>query len=126
MDRLKTQSDVVGVRANKSGRLEIIVRTDNVSTEVCWNDLSNPSIGRASDHFLITNGRLELTSDYSQGERRSEPERKPGRSPYPVVRKRQDGCAADARNYGICQELHEVLAEPCHLHDYHSLSVLTL
>ncbi|EKM57854.1 uncharacterized protein PHACADRAFT_90692 [Phanerochaete carnosa HHB-10118-sp] len=46
MDRLKTQSDVVGIRANRSGRLEIVVRTDNVSTEVCWQGLPNPNFGR--------------------------------------------------------------------------------
>lgn len=45
IDRLKTQSDIMGVRANKAGRLQISVSTDTVKTEVFWTNLSNPSMG---------------------------------------------------------------------------------
>lgn len=46
MDRLKTQSDFIAIRANRAGRLQISVSTDNVKTDVAWTNLSNPPMTR--------------------------------------------------------------------------------
>ena len=53
IERLKTQSDIIGIRANRSGRLQISVSTDNVKTDVCWTKLSNPSMGRNTCHYYV-------------------------------------------------------------------------
>jgi hypothetical protein len=48
VERLRTLSDTIAVRANKSGRLELSVKTDSVSTDVVWTGLSNPTMGDCS------------------------------------------------------------------------------
>ncbi|KAI0090215.1 cell cycle checkpoint [Irpex rosettiformis] len=46
VERLRSLSDTVAIRANRSGRLEFSVRTDSVSTDVAWTGLSNPTMAK--------------------------------------------------------------------------------
>lgn len=45
VERLKAQSDIIGVRASKSGDLVLSLGTDNVKTDVSWTGLNNPTMG---------------------------------------------------------------------------------
>ncbi|KAI0346232.1 cell cycle checkpoint [Trametopsis cervina] len=44
VERLRSLSDTIAVRANKSGRLEFSVKTDAVSTDIAWTGLNNPTM----------------------------------------------------------------------------------
>ncbi|KAI0703846.1 checkpoint protein Hus1/Mec3 [Cytidiella melzeri] len=46
VERLRSLSDTIAVRANKLGRLEFSVRTDSVSCDVAWTGLSNPTMAK--------------------------------------------------------------------------------
>ena len=57
VERLRSLSDVIAVRANRSGKLQVSVRTDAVSTDVTWTGLNNPTMGLCSS----LSGGPELT-----------------------------------------------------------------
>ncbi|KAI0806067.1 checkpoint protein Hus1/Mec3 [Irpex lacteus] len=44
VERMRSLSDTIAIRANRSGRLEFSVRTDSVKTDVAWTGLSNPTM----------------------------------------------------------------------------------
>ncbi|KAF7789756.1 hypothetical protein EIP86_000702 [Pleurotus ostreatoroseus] len=46
VERLRVHADVVGLRANRVGRLVLSVSTESVSTDVAWDGLNNPTMVR--------------------------------------------------------------------------------
>lgn len=70
VERLRSLSDVIAVRANRSGRLQVSVRTDAVSTDVTWTGLNNPTMGiftplvrEGSIHTLHLTAKESATQD---------------------------------------------------------------
>ena len=45
VERLRALGDVVAVRANRSGKLQISAATENAKIDVVWGNLQNPRIG---------------------------------------------------------------------------------
>ncbi|KAI0077802.1 cell cycle checkpoint [Panus rudis PR-1116 ss-1] len=48
VERLRAHSDIIGVYANNSGRLQISSATESVSVKVEWNKLKNPVLSNAT------------------------------------------------------------------------------
>ena len=56
VERLRMLSDVIAVRANQTGRLQLSVSTDAVSTDVEWIGLDSPNMG--SSAFMSCNVQM--------------------------------------------------------------------
>ncbi|TCD60407.1 hypothetical protein EIP91_010222 [Steccherinum ochraceum] len=46
VDRLKSLSEVIAIRANGNGKLQISVSTDDIKTDVDWSGLTNPPMAK--------------------------------------------------------------------------------
>lgn len=42
MDKLRPMSDILAIRANNSGRLQLSISTEGVKVDTDWKDCTNP------------------------------------------------------------------------------------
>ncbi|GJE85615.1 cell cycle checkpoint [Phanerochaete sordida] len=68
MERLRSQSDIIRVQANKAGRLDFAVSTDSIAIEVCWTGLQAPTFGKRASQAQ------NQSQSESQGESQEEQE----------------------------------------------------
>ena len=52
VDRLRPMADIVAVRANGAGRLQISAGTDEVKVDLVWEGCTNPRMGEWSSFNL--------------------------------------------------------------------------
>ena len=53
VERLRPLSDVIAVRCNNNGKLQISVQTESVSVDTHWSGCTNPKMGEPLD-FIVT------------------------------------------------------------------------
>ncbi|SRR5216684_3259301 len=70
VERMRNLSDVIAVRANSSGRLQLSASTEVVKADITWTNCSHPRIGRLSPRSsftcaLLSNAHAFLSFLYS-------------------------------------------------------------
>lgn len=53
VERLRPLSDVIAVRCNNNGKLQISVQTESVSVDTRWSGCTNPKMGASSASLLL-------------------------------------------------------------------------
>ncbi|SRR6266403_1273182 len=53
VERMRNLSDVIAVRANSSGRLQLSASTEVVKADITWTNCSHPRIGQSSAALLF-------------------------------------------------------------------------
>lgn len=53
VERMRNLSDVIAVRANSSGCLQLSASTEVVKADITWSDCSHPRIGKVSDTLRL-------------------------------------------------------------------------
>jgi HUS1 checkpoint protein len=85
VERMRNLSDVIAVRANSSGRLQLSASTEVVKADITWTNCSHPRIGtvirfacpclRFYFLFLAADGASQANGGDDDGERERERER---------------------------------------------------
>ena len=54
VERMRNLSDVIAVRANSSGRLQLSASTEVVNADITWTNCSHPRIGLPDSYALLS------------------------------------------------------------------------
>ena len=53
VERMRNLSDVIAVRANSSGRLQLSASTEVVNADITWTNCSHPRIGQSDSSVAL-------------------------------------------------------------------------